>query len=388
MSPAVLAVLGPDTLPWNILQDLIIYLKTSQIITLIKLDPEAASAVENMNIITSAQIRKGQMSLLFLIYWTRSFDCTNARDRVFALLSMASNVKGQSLLKPDYTSSVEEVYKRVAIWDITVNNDLNFFSCGAETHLGNKTFPSWVPDFRDANHEAGYFLPDLHFGASGNRSILADVDRNRLTIKGRIFDEIETLGTVLDVLETPGGTRNFESTVDASRAPLLRKQEWLKECWRMAADEEHGSLSKERFGQFWRTMVWDTDAQVDRAPEEMSTDFSAWWDLLLEGMNRLEDLDPIWWQKYLSIAPKIEFSLFSFSVGRRFCLTKEGRLGSMPKQARAGDKICLLYGGKVPYVVRPCGKEECQYVGQCYVHGCMYGQVVDAHAEDEDIVLV
>jgi hypothetical protein len=49
----------------------------------------------------------------------------------------------------------------------------------------------------------------------------------------------------------------------------------------------------------------------------------------------------------------------------------------MPKNAELGDVICLLYGGTVPYVVRPRSDGQFDFVGDCYVHGLMYGEGMD-----------
>jgi hypothetical protein len=40
------------------------------------------------------------------------------------------------------------------------------------------------------------------------------------------------------------------------------------------------------------------------------------------------------------------------------------------------DLICVLYGGDVPYVLRPNG-DRFYFVGDCYVHGLMDGEGVN-----------
>ena len=61
---------------------------------------------------------------------------------------------------------------------------------------------------------------------------------------------------------------------------------------------------------------------------------------------------------------------------RQFCVTRDGYMGWVPPAARVGDRICLLVGGQVPYVVRPHSKKRghWEFVGEAYVHGVMMGE--------------
>ena len=53
--------------------------------------------------------------------------------------------------------------------------------------------------------------------------------------------------------------------------------------------------------------------------------------------------------------------------------TEGGRLALLPGTAELGDKIAVLYGGKLPYILRKIG-ERWELVGECYVHGVMHGE--------------
>jgi hypothetical protein len=59
---------------------------------------------------------------------------------------------------------------------------------------------------------------------------------------------------------------------------------------------------------------------------------------------------------------------FFLAPYRRFCRTRDGRLGFLPPAARSGDIICILYSGDVPFVLRPSRNEEtCQLIGECWI---------------------
>jgi hypothetical protein len=48
----------------------------------------------------------------------------------------------------------------------------------------------------------------------------------------------------------------------------------------------------------------------------------------------------------------------------------------VPEGAEHGDIICVLAGGRVPYVLRPCDDGFYRLVGECYVDGAMHGEAL------------
>jgi hypothetical protein len=69
--------------------------------------------------------------------------------------------------------------------------------------------------------------------------------------------------------------------------------------------------------------------------------------------------------------------VYSATVGRKLFISKEkGWLGLAPMNAEVGDRIALLEGGNVPYILRPklFGENEWEIIGDAYVHGIMDGE--------------
>ena len=48
--------------------------------------------------------------------------------------------------------------------------------------------------------------------------------------------------------------------------------------------------------------------------------------------------------------------------------------GRVPPASREGDRIVILAGGHVPFVMRPTG-DSCELVGPCYIHNMMDGEM-------------
>ena len=66
--------------------------------------------------------------------------------------------------------------------------------------------------------------------------------------------------------------------------------------------------------------------------------------------------------------------------------TREGGIGLCPSGTQMGDLVVLLFGGSVPYLLRPkivtlvdechesVGLKEYHFVGECYFEGVMKGE--------------
>jgi hypothetical protein len=72
----------------------------------------------------------------------------------------------------------------------------------------------------------------------------------------------------------------------------------------------------------------------------------------------------------------------SASEGRIFARTGRGYYVLGPAALEAGDVVCVLFGSKVPFCLRPMGRRYL-LVGECYVHGLMKGEAMGMLARDE-----
>ena len=71
---------------------------------------------------------------------------------------------------------------------------------------------------------------------------------------------------------------------------------------------------------------------------------------------------------------------FKFALGtiafKTLFTTASGHLGIGTRLMEVGDKICVLFGGEVLFILRPAG-ENYKLVGECYVHGLMHGEAME-----------
>ena len=68
---------------------------------------------------------------------------------------------------------------------------------------------------------------------------------------------------------------------------------------------------------------------------------------------------------------------------KRFFVDEGGWIGLAPSGALEGDEICLFLGAQVPFVVRKRGDGKYRFIGECYVHGIMDGELMEAATDGE-----
>jgi hypothetical protein len=74
------------------------------------------------------------------------------------------------------------------------------------------------------------------------------------------------------------------------------------------------------------------------------------------------------WERYRKAAREACNNRKIFRTGREY-------IGLGPRALQDGDGIWILFGAKMPFVLRAKGKHY-QLVGECYIHGIMYGEAM------------
>jgi hypothetical protein len=95
------------------------------------------------------------------------------------------------------------------------------------------------------------------------------------------------------------------------------------------------------------------------------------------------------WDAVLSEKPDAYALTMNAAYKRRPFLTSRGYVGLGPEHLLEGDVICILYGGTVPFILRPRGEEMGGYyvAGEAYVDGIMDGEYMDTNPKIEEFVL-
>ena len=71
-------------------------------------------------------------------------------------------------------------------------------------------------------------------------------------------------------------------------------------------------------------------------------------------------------------------------------MTTDDKIALVPRGTLIGDKLTILHGGHVPFVLRNAGTDHhFQVIGECFVEGSMRGEAMkDDSIDSTDIVLM
>ncbi|RDW58643.1 hypothetical protein BP6252_13119 [Coleophoma cylindrospora] len=351
----------------------------------------------------------GKFDLLALASLARSAQATDARDKIFALLNLATDFKGQSPtiqsfdesprshlteepVEPfliDYGQSVRRTYIYAA--------KAMILSSGFDSVLsqirGNNlsiSLPSWVPDWSvpikgcPIGRRVWYpeNEPSMHgyrprtqskcviekarcnqktFDASQSHGQPIFNDDDSLCLTGIRFDIIKRMTEVY-----PGGSN---SGGDISN--------WLKQFDKLAErcspDIATGSTEE----ALWRTLIIDTSNDVQPAPsafKQSYLDFRHIAEFSLPLQVNSNDDVPRTTSIYNYSIPFLRV-MAPWIATRRFATTGNEYIGLVPDTTLIGDTVAIIRGCSVP-VVLPTVEEGFHLVGDCYIHGTMYGEAV------------
>ncbi|EUC38128.1 hypothetical protein COCCADRAFT_22470 [Bipolaris zeicola 26-R-13] len=298
---------------------------------------------------------------------------TDPRDKIYSLLGLL----GDHRVQVDYNKPFEDIYLSLVSSFLLEDKGLDLFRwmTGEYYETRNSRLPSWVPDFGSRSiTPVSSFLPNQDVGESQRIFMTAGPDRSRSFSAIQFGDDSRTLilrGCLFDVVSQRGWVYPSPDDIGlAGRAnrPILGR--WKKMAMNTLNRTYHSPHAKE--DAFWRTIL--TDRQIEGLHFEENAGWIPAQRLPLDAQyippkttKEEEDL--------LQAMEKRQLCLNS----RRFCITKKGHFCLLPPTASENDKICVLLGGEVPYVLRRTDYQSqgtYTMVGECYVHGIMDGEAI------------
>lgn len=362
---------------------------------------------------TRSQFLNGTRPALHnLLLQNRSFLASDARDKVFGLLSLANNNDVRLLgIEPDYHLSAEQVYKNLAVSLLHSRRDLDLFD--APRVLQNSkisSLPSWVPDWSTSDPCVPLcFRGPSGYGEPNRPEPLLGFNASRKSRWSPSFSDGKSLlglsGLKIDQIETTGRLSQTRYSARVSHMYQLFRQSC--DVIELLSDWEFVASARSRFpyitGEKQLDAYWQTLC-AGHLPDGFSTakkDFRYKYYLLLRYVRpfvrfavrffpRSEKntfLNRIFYSLFrgawqgLGLTPskiqQIGFPPSSvLSNYRRMIRTRKGYIALAPRYAQPGDWIGVFAGGKVPLVIRQDGSHW-QLIGECYVHGLMKGEVWD-----------
>ncbi|CZR68473.1 uncharacterized protein PAC_18372 [Phialocephala subalpina] len=284
--------------------------------------------------------------LLPMLQYTRSFRCSDPRDRLYAIRALL-HPEYNKLIVPDYSSSVEEVYTNFAKEWLLQLDDAEFLRyCNLSPSFAEVDLPSWAPDWRGTE--------DIDFNSrcSGASQGFSTVDGNSLGIQGvlvgclnYVTPPAEALGTEAKIREICREWRQLVSSGEYMRGESNMDVSFVEMIVGGLLSEKQPSIRKD-FASL----------------EEIKT-------FLAESAG---------------IDKQIINSIITMHIrraiqGRLLLMTTEGHFGLGPRSAKPGDRVAVILGCGVPLILRPddlSGRDCFRVVGPCYISDIMYTEAL------------
>ena len=364
---------------------------------------------------------KKPRQLIDHVRFLRDNMCSNDLDRIYALISLQG--PADPVIEPDYSISVEELFVRFSIgimkraFDIYVLYYAGLAHRIGGTNRGSENtvydsqtpnadqlcekLPSWVPDWNIRRISRSFSL-----GSDFNRySAASAVPLERFTIHHaetsnpeRSIINVKVLGIdQVKIGQNLGHERRMN--LEQFREKILLIKAFYDQHQHEVTQYPPG---QDALVRFVRTITADLNEVVTQE-----------WIRETKTTNELVDLwrhfenTPVLEKSvqpaayYESSTPalgrgniRIMSQLYTFRVAirtvvqdRQLVITKLGRVGLLPAIAQPGDWIIVVAGTRVPFVIRPTGRQyrgqETWYiVGDCYLNGIMYGELFAGHKVD------
>ncbi|KAK3349163.1 heterokaryon incompatibility protein-domain-containing protein [Lasiosphaeria hispida] len=348
-------------------------------------------------------------SLVDCVMATPFFQCFDAKDHLYSLLSLAPTT-----IKADYALSDTDVCMLFATTTLVTDRNLRVLSLAPSTALPlpgevlaptRLDIPTWVPDLTcqgPVNPFVSYTIrPQLfHAGGDDTSAIRISAGGRALHLRGRIVDAIK--GMAPCAVDVPYPTADeiapktgFHSMVKA------RQRNWTRACLDLAAraamEAAGGAVGMEEVmgdGGFreavHETLLCGMVGMRDPIPPDVMAAMPVYLDYVRDYFEPDFKLTDEIRVTMLTYGGLIEQSFLGMAEARCFCTTERGRLGQVRREARVGDVFCVIDGAEIPYVLRPHPDKEGVYhlIGDAFLRGVMQGEALaDERFETVDVVI-
>jgi hypothetical protein len=361
--------------------------------------------------------------LLLLSFITRPWEVSESRDKVFALLGLCKViclVRGlhPPNIEPDYSSTTVDVFKKTSHWFLEDSGSLALLSLvsnsGKEITASN---PSWTLDFSKGHETPLLVQGDIHrrkYDASKNNpskftvslttgvlhtaaieiGIISDLHVNFSTVQYGVLEECLLMILLMPELSLTGhdrieifwatilgydnsianGSILSDTTIEQCKAWLrliIQRRQHIERHW-----EGPESLLKSRNEDFLSLI--DEVVKLDsRSIFPNRHEIEELWKV--ERSGHFTSADSQHAKSDIIASESTMVCGWSLFPRRKLFLTCGRRLGLGPELSRSGDRVFIVKGASIPFVLRPAtsnsSKSGFAIVGEAFVHGLMGGEV-------------
>ncbi len=349
---------------------------------------------------------KEGLDLGYLLGKTRHFQFTDPHDKIYGLAALLQKEDLDNIVV-DYELPVAIFYHRLLVNHIQSRRNFDLlFMGGYASHKSSLSMATWCCDWSldiggddvlplsQQTHDTGN---PFQCGGTTEPDTSVDDSSQVLVVAGYKFDVVAGLRTNKVLNRLSANVDLSFNVKEIDYRGLWQKVEQLKlfsqkslpypdnldlsSVWPRLlvcnqGPEDQGEPSERYFQMNYRLLErglgsCDTDSSSSYA-EEAGDEIRR----LASAAERYEHLD--------LDAVKLQAIRYGSALGavmslRSLCLTEGRYLGWVPLSTEEGDIIAIFKGAKVPFVLRPIrGSRDGSFtfIGECYIHGIMYGEAI------------
>ena len=301
------------------------------------------------------------------------------RDYVYGQLGLL-NRRVLEYLKPDYSVDVNTVFMNGTVALIQADETLDILgSCCASHKIERHALPSWCRDWSDSGFGCGI----RHDGQTSNQLGLynAGLAYDLRIVYQPQHSVLEVRGMVVDVIRT--------RTFCYAKKPKLSAIEIWSTILERFFPPGASCKNEEKYEGLCRALINDTFDGRSRTNASSKSQAVAW---LRDFENHKFLTEP-----HPHVAVKGGFSMDRIitqieALGngyRSIFETKGCRFGRSCSHVLPGDRICILYGGRLPFILRDAAVVDVSHSndnsykrqsyrligGEYYVHGLVDGEI-------------
>jgi hypothetical protein len=303
---------------------------------------ESDSLFHVRNISTS--LGADDIAALFVL--AQGSECTDSRDRVFAILGLLPQSLAQRIV-PQYSSTVHEVYMQAFLASVDATQRLSLLEL-ADSHSSAENRPSWLPGLA---HHTRVMYPGF---ASGPSAAQAAFDSpGELHVSGVFCDAVAAV--------QPAGANDVDAVYQYIQHSQLHA---AQSCAYISPEEVTDACSWTASEGYLR----DRWASLTHLPG--LSDARNLFSRIAGGDSlKLSETHVFWYEQLLAdIERKIMF------------VTTSGRIGCGHNGVQSGDKFYVLLGYAHAVLLRPVqfvtGVNSYKLVGSAYVDGFLEGEAL------------
>ncbi|KAF1842217.1 uncharacterized protein K460DRAFT_409635 [Cucurbitaria berberidis CBS 394.84] len=305
-------------------------------------------------------------------------DATDMRDKIFGMLGLARG-QYQNIIRPNYLLSTEQNFELATVEIMKNTRPLEILSHIPVAGERNLSLPSYVPDWTVSAKDDYYYTDWLNWVGhlhlyNACKDEVADleiIEPGVLALKGSVIEEIDLVGSVPGSVSYGAFLEELISLAaickDANRDPIV--VDWAPKTafWSVICGTMENYLDSDRDNRpFYRRIL----------PLSSFERFDKWIS---------------WYPSNSAIGMDAEVlsthrPFIVVSAGRKFAVTKKGRLAWCPVKSNPGDVIAILAGGSVPFVLRIGDNGRYTVVGDAYIQGIMDGEILTDDLEFIELI--